>query len=325
MLYLRTASLLAALTLVNALVAPNYRNELGEKLDPEVKAALDATDRENMAKSPAVSVLSAAQVAAFKPYTYFAAASACQPANTLAWNCGANCNANPGFLPTASGGNGDSVQFWYVGYDPSLQTVIVGHQGTDTSKLLPILTDANFFLRSLSTSLFPGISSSVKVHDGFADAQEKTAASILSAVKTTIATHSATTVTVVGHSLGAAISHLDTLYLRLQLPASVKVQFKGYGMPRVGNQEFADYMDSRFSGLMTHVHNLRDPVPILPGRFLGFHHDSGEIHISPGNVWNDCPGQDNTSKSCTVGAVPNIFDSDADDHSGPYDGVHMGC
>jgi hypothetical protein len=256
MLYLRTAFLLTALTLVNALVAPNYRNELGEKLDPEVKAALDAKDRENMAKSPAVSVLSAAQVAAFKPYSYYAATAYCQPANTLAWNCGANCNANSGFLPTASGGDGNGVQFWYVGFDPKLNTVIVGHQGTDTSKILPILTDGNANLRSLSTSLFPGISSDIKVHDGFADAQEKTASSVLAAVKKTISAHSATTVTVVGHSLGAAISHLDTLYLRLQLPASVKVQFKGYGMPRVGNQEFADYVDAHYSGLISHVNNL---------------------------------------------------------------------
>lgn len=38
---------------------------------------------------------------------------------------------------------------------------------------LPVLTDANVPRRSLSSSLFPGVSSSVGVHDGFGDVQEK--------------------------------------------------------------------------------------------------------------------------------------------------------
>jgi len=31
----------------------------------------------------------------------------------------ANCDANPNFKPTASGGDGSDVQFWYVGFDPN--------------------------------------------------------------------------------------------------------------------------------------------------------------------------------------------------------------
>jgi hypothetical protein len=47
----------------------------------------------------------------------------------------ATCNENPGFIPQASGGDGDSTQFWFVGYDPALEEVIVSHQGTNTSEL----------------------------------------------------------------------------------------------------------------------------------------------------------------------------------------------
>ena len=35
-----------------------------------------------------VSTLSTAEVSAYKPYTWYAAAAYCQPAKTLAWNCG---------------------------------------------------------------------------------------------------------------------------------------------------------------------------------------------------------------------------------------------
>ena len=58
----------------------------------------------------------------------------------------------------------------------------------------------------------------------------------------------------------------------------------------MGNQEFADYVDAHVTSL-THVNNKKDPVPILPGRFLGFVHPSGEVHIDNSNYWVSCPGQ----------------------------------
>ena len=120
-----------------------------------------------------ITTLSQAQVAAFRPYSYYAATGYCTPRATLAWNCGANCQANPQFVPVASGGDGVITQFcecfplldWlgvgkecrarlgnaavysamrmklneslagYVGFDPTLGEVIVGHQGTDQDKM----------------------------------------------------------------------------------------------------------------------------------------------------------------------------------------------
>lgn len=47
----------------------------------------------------------------------------------------ANCQANPSFEPVASGGDGVDTQFWFVGYNPTSDEVIVSHQGTDASKM----------------------------------------------------------------------------------------------------------------------------------------------------------------------------------------------
>lgn len=269
------------------------------------------------------STLSTAQVAAFKPFTFYASTAACNPSTTLTWTCGANCNANPTFQPVASGGDGDRTQFWFVGYDPTLKTVIVSHQGTDTSKIMPILTDVNIIQNPLNATLFPGISSSVEVHSGFAGTQSRSAPDVLAAVQTALSRHSANHVTLTGHSLGAAIALLDAVFLPLHLPSTVTFKTVTYGMPRVGNQAFADYVDAHVT--LSHVNNKKDPVPILPGRFLGFHHPSGEVHITDANGWVACAGQDNTSDLCTIGAVPNIFEGEDSDHSGPYDGVRMGC
>ncbi|KAL5536678.1 hypothetical protein ACEPAF_501 [Sanghuangporus sanghuang] len=275
-----------------------------------------------------ITTLSSDQVTSFKPYTYFAAVASCEPSVTLAWSCGAKCDANSGFTTTASGGDGGDTQFWYVGYDPSLNTVVVGHQGTDADNIQSILVDADFFQDELDQTLFPGIDTSIKVHNGFSEAHARAAPDVLAAVQTTLADHSGASVTTTGHSLGAALALLDAVYLRLHLPSSTVFKTVGYGMPRVGNQEFADYVDAHVTfsgGGLSRINNQKDPIPILPGRGLGFHHPSGEIHIQESNAWDACPGQDNTDERCTVGAVPNIFVSDSDDHSGPYDSIVMGC
>lgn len=98
-----------------------------------------------------VAPLTAPEVSSFKPYTYFASAGYCDPKDIRTWSCGRNCDANPGFKPVAAGGDGVVTQFckprWnygeynanallahigFVGYDPSLDEIIVSHQGTDT-------------------------------------------------------------------------------------------------------------------------------------------------------------------------------------------------
>lgn len=94
-------------------------------------------------------------------------------------------------------------------------------------------------------------------------------------------------------------------------------------MPRVGNQAFADYVDTHAN--VTHINNRRDVIPITPGRFLGFVHPGGEKHIVDSGAWISCPGQDNTDGHCTIGYVLNIFKGDIRDHEGPYDGVMIGC
>ncbi|KAF9466206.1 lipase class 3 family protein [Collybia nuda] len=295
---------------------------LGLIVASTVLAAYAAPASQLIQPRQAITTLTSSQIAAFRPFTLFASAGYCSPSSTLSWSCGANCNANAGFIPVASGGDGSSVQFWYVGFSPAQSTVIVSHQGTDTGEIQALLTDANAIRGTLDSSLFPGVSSSVEVHEGFRNEQAKTATQILSAVQSALAAHGSSHVTIVGHSLGAAIALLDGVYLPLHLPG-VTFRTIGYGMPRVGNQAFADYVDSHIS--LTHINNKEDFVPILPGRFLGYHHPSGEVHIQDSGAWDACPGQDNTSGLCTTGDVGNIFEGSSGDHGGPYDGVTMGC
>ncbi|KAH9479276.1 Lipase [Psilocybe cubensis] len=270
----------------------------------------------------ATSVLSAATIASYKPYTYYASAAYCKPASTLAWNCGTNCAKNPTFKPIASGGNGAAIQYWYVGYDATLKTIIVAYQGTDGSKIIPIVTNADFFLDGLESSYFPGVSSSVKTHNGFGEAHKRSASAVLAAVRQGMATYATNKVTVVGHSLGGALAIIGSAHIAVNIP-SANVKTVSYAAPRVGNAAFADYVNAKAD--MVRINNKKDIVPIVPGRFVGFAHTEGEIHITSSGTWLSCPGQDSTDAGCTIDAVPNILAGDVDDHSGPFDGVMIGC
>ncbi|KAJ7497936.1 lipase [Mycena galericulata] len=293
-----------------------------------VSLAVPGYSAPGVSANQGIAALSASQVAAYRPYTFFAATGYC-PANfTLAWSCGVNCLGNPDFKPVASGGDGESVQYWFVGYSPSLQRVIVAHQGTQVNDIVAILSDASVIQTTLNPILFPGIENDVQVHSGFMEEQAKTATYVLAAVKMALARYGTSSVTMVGHSLVSfehrgAIALLDSVYLPLHLPPSTKFTTVVYGLPRVGNQAFANYVDAHLS--LTHINNQKDIVPIIPSMILGYVHPAGEVHIQASGEWDSCPGQDNESVLCSTGDVPSVLLGSIANHDGPYDGVETSC
>ncbi|PIL27078.1 hypothetical protein GSI_10217 [Ganoderma sinense ZZ0214-1] len=266
-------------------------------------------------------------IAAFKPYTaWYAATTACNLSAIMHWSCGENCNANPTFKPIIAGGDNEETPFWFVGYDLTLDEVIVSHYGTDFGNRKSIWQNFLFCQVPLNSDMFPGVDESVRVHKGYARVQSRSAAAVIAAVEQALSQHSTKKVTVVGHSMGAAVALLDAIYLSLHLSSDVTVRYIGYSSPRVGNQAFADYVDTRGMSV-TRINNKQDPIPVLPPMtFFGYRHVSGEIHIRNDDVWVSCPGQDNPSDQCSTGAVTAVIfgNGDMSQHTGPFDGVTMG-
>ncbi|KAK0504705.1 alpha beta-hydrolase [Armillaria luteobubalina] len=270
-----------------------------------------------------VTVLSAAELASFAPYTQFARAAYCGSDVLQDWSCGEACDATSDFEPALVGGNGNDVQYFFVGYWPSQNSIVVGHEGTDPTQFESVLTDIDALQDNLDTTLFPGVSSDVYVHGGFKDAHASTASAILAEVKSLIKSKGTSNLVFVGHSLGGALAELDGLFFALNIPsASIKV--RTYGTPRVGNSAFAELIDSKTPDFMR-INNERDLIPILPGRGLGYAHPEGEIHIlQPGSAVA-CPGNDDaTDSQCQIETVPNIFVGNILDHLGPYEGISIG-
>jgi len=273
-----------------------------------------------------LTALTAADLTNLDSFTQFARAAYCPVDKLMSWTCGEACEANPNFIPTLAGGMGNAVQFFFVGYNKDSQTVIVSHQGTDPVKLMSDLTDLNVLKGELNSTLFPNAPAGLEIHSGFRDEHALTADEIRTEVQRLIAEKGANQVTVVGHSLGGALAELDALSLRLILPASVGVNAVTYGTPRVGTPDFVSFFDSQVTDFKR-VNNENDLVPIVPGRFLGFSHPQGEIHIVDDDTKEivACPGNDNADEDkCQIKTVPSILSGNIIDHLGPYNGIFIG-
>jgi len=121
----------------------------------------------------------------------------------------------------------------YVGFDPTSNSVVVAHQGTDPSNIESLLVDADFVPDPLDPEIFPGLPRGLKVHGGFQDAHARSAPQILQAVQNELTTRNTENVLVVGHSLGGALALLDGVFLGLNLPSTTQLKVVTYGMPRV--------------------------------------------------------------------------------------------
>ncbi|KAJ7926481.1 Alpha/Beta hydrolase protein [Mycena leptocephala] len=211
----------------------------------------------------------------------------------------------------------------YVAYSQSRNQIIVGHEGTDPSQILSVENDIHFSPTPLLTVLnVAGTPEGVEVHNGFQTAWVQTSTLVLGAVKQVQAQVPDASVLVTGHSLGAAISLLDAIFLKQQLPSNTSIQVVGFGRPRVGNPVFANWVDSMFGDKNTFVVSRDDPVPHVPLLAQGFQHASGEVWIKDNTTTLACDGQENPNCSDTIGVLDAA--TGISDHLGPYFGVTMG-
>ncbi|KAH9989900.1 alpha/beta-hydrolase [Russula compacta] len=249
----------------------------------------------------------------------------CSSSLIKSWNCGSSCQALQmgSFTPITVGGDGQSVPYFFVGHDNMTQSIVVAHQGTDPSSIRSLLNDAESEMGPMSPTLFPNVGSDVRVHTGFARAHGRSADEVLSAVKSGLQSTGTSSVLVTGHSLGAAIAAMDALMLHQNLDPSVSINTVVFGLPRGGNDAFANLIDSQLGIQFTYVTHGNDPVPNQPPRSLGYQHSSGEVYIpSSGEAGTvACAGQENLH--CVEGN--SVLHASISDHLGPYfSGTMMG-
>ncbi|KAJ7643958.1 alpha/beta-hydrolase [Roridomyces roridus] len=273
----------------------------------------DSTDDNSATDTPTALDLASVNATFLKP-ALFARVAYCSSASITSWSCGAPCQALKNITFLQSGGDEGAIPLYYIAHDGTDNSLVVAHEGTDPKKLLSILNDAQFGLVALNSSRFPdSVGQNITVHDGFQQTFERTADGLLAGVMSGLASTGATKVFVTGHSLGAALATMTGALIKTNVPSSVPVEITGFGLPRGGNEEWANFLDTIGVNFMS---NQNDPVPTVPPKFLGFQHSSGEAHIIDPSTPNivSCPGQDN--ENCATGN--SLLDISIPNHLGPY-------
>jgi len=287
--------------LPSVLSAPIFGLSLGSDSDTTADAAtaLSLTDTESTLLRPA----------------QFARVAYCSSKSITTWTCGEPCKALGNVTFLQSGGDEGLIPLYFIAHDPTDESIVVAHEGTDSKNILSILNDAKFGLVDLNATRFPATAGQgIQVHSGFQETFERTADGLLAGVMKGLADFGVKKVVVTGHSLGAAVATMTGALIKTSVDPSVSVTVSGFGLPRGGNQAWADFLDNQVG--VTFMTNQNDPVPTVPPRFLGFAHSSGEIHIVDDTQKNfvACPGQDNTN--CATGN--SVLSVSVSNHKGPY-------
>lgn len=149
-------------------------------------------------------------------------------------------------------------------------------------------------------------------------------------------------VEIVGHGLGAGVGLLTALALQQELagPAAeayeqdlhdVAISATLFGLPRVGNQAFADWVDELVSDptsnlQINRVTSYSDTITHLPEKHLELAHPSiGEIWVGadPRTAYA-CRSEVDGTESAECSASIPLDKTSLIDHSGPFGGVWIG-
>jgi len=303
---------LLALQLVSA--APLDRGRLGRGI---ISSIFGSSSGNNATSTETPTTVSNTTIDTFVRPALFAQTAYC---STPQVESGSIDTLIPGVEILQAGGNDGTIPLYYIAYDNQTQSIVLAHQGTDARNILSIANDAQFVLTDLNMTLIPNPGNNAQVHDGFQKTFERTAPSILSGVKNGLASKGVNNVLVVGHSLGAAVATMGAVMLRQQLPSSVNMNTVVFGLPRGGNQAWADLVNAELLPNFNHFTNQNDPVPTVPPRFLDYVQPENEVHIravdSQGQATDvvACPGQEN--EHCSEGN--SVLQASVANHIGPY-------
>jgi hypothetical protein len=234
-------------------------------------------------------------------YVYYAYAAYNVPAvNT--WSCPYCINYTVGFQHTTNCNNISYGSFAYVGYHPQYAEIVASFRGSSN---IPNWIEDLYAIQTPPGQAFPGLPG-VQVEVGFWAYYQSLKACVVSEINTLKTKFPTYTISITGHSLGAAGAALCAMDLEVNLGKS-NVRLLNFGEPRVGNDAYYSAALTYLPGFQRMV-DYRDCVPMLPPAAFGYHHEAYEIYETPtgGNNYKTCSsnGEDitcsdgNTSVNC---------------------------
>ncbi|KAF8628987.1 hypothetical protein AX15_003610 [Amanita polypyramis BW_CC] len=162
---------------------------------------------------------------------------------------------------------------------------IAGSYLVHSASLVDFLLDAQLILAPFVVPVILPASPNpkIRVHTGFLISWCSIAPEVIELLIAQAHSHPHYDLVTVGHSLGGALATLAAVSLKLKFPDH-KVRTYSYGSPRVGNKEFADFINTNFGKDAFRVVHTSDGVPTIIPKSLGYHHhgiEYWETHDPP--------------------------------------------
>ena len=198
-----------------------------------------------------------------------------------------------------------------VGFDGTTNNLFVAYRGSED--IQNWIQNIKFF----KVSPYPD-TPSVEVEKGFWEWYQYLKPGVDAALMASASAHNVHTVSVTGHSAGAACASLHAYDLARGENSTSGLSLKQvvtFGSPRVGNEDFDSVFDGAIPDSMikwrvTHYHDM---VPHVPQESLGFHHVPWEVYYDrPSTTWTVCDGSGEDPK-CSNSCAP-LSCTSIDDH-----------
>ncbi|RGB41695.1 Alpha/Beta hydrolase protein [Rhizophagus diaphanus] len=252
---------------------------------------------------------------------YAAAAYIKAPLNN--WDCGDICLATKGTQFVKDFTNDVLNTRGYIAMEPEKKLIIVSYRGTVPLSVRNYISDFVIYQDS-----YEPVSDSA-VHHGFLNAWQQIQPKVTDDLINLIKEKPDFSIGFMGHSLGGALATFSALDLIQKVPElakkNEKVFLATFGQPRVGDENFAKYVDENLVAIRSIVRG--DIVPRLPTSwtipFIGsYKHFGEELYINnpdqDPNAFTECNAEDpNCSESVPLTELGLKY------HSGPYYGVNM--
>lgn len=202
----------------------------------------------------------------------------------------------------------------FIGYMPQTKSIYVVFRGS--SSIPDFITDIGIIRTNWDS--FPECKCGV--HSGFYNSERHVLSDILIEVARLRNLYPSYSVHTTGHSLGAALALLTQMDL---IKAGYAATMINFGQPRVGDKDFAKFVQSKtsYAYRVTHwkdivVHNPTSDFPI------SFEHHATEVFEDKNHVVRTCSTTNGEDKTCTdqFGALSGLG---VDDHLS-YLNLYMG-
>ncbi|KAJ1733632.1 hypothetical protein LPJ61_001466 [Coemansia biformis] len=223
------------------------------------------------------------------------------------WDCVPSCQQSEtvGTVLDYTWHNISPASVGFLGHNNRTRIIVVSFRGT--KDVDDWVQDSEFSLDAWP----PHVPGSM-VHHGFLSAYQSVATGVMREIVRLAARHPTYRIVFTGHSLGGAeavLCAVDTLHRHSELVHRTHIYT--YGMPRIGNSDWADSVE----GLGIPVYRVvyeNDMVVHIPFQWLGYTHFAQEVWIHR-NRTVFCGAKTRESPVCSAGV--SLSDYSIADHS----------